>query len=147
MGGLGCAESIIYVHNYIAGHQQKLEIYSWAGGGILAGDKPQTMAKPVVGNREDTLPLVGWRRDWSPTMARSKRLYLGILPEKLKTQTHSPRSMLCRSVGAATWRAHGSRVLRVLPTRQENHRDTATADFAAQPLHGPAVSLVGNLRI
>jgi hypothetical protein len=49
----------------------------------------------------------------------------------------------------ATWRAHthtssahhhGSRVR---PTRQENHRDTATADFAAQPLHVPAISLVG----
>jgi hypothetical protein len=40
-----------------------------------------------------------------------------------------------------TWRAHGSRVH---PTRQENHRDIATADFASQPLHGPAISLVGN---
>jgi hypothetical protein len=32
-----------------------------------------------------------------------------------------------------------SRVRGRFITRQENHRDTATADFAAQPLHGPAI--------
>jgi hypothetical protein len=115
------APSLLYVHNYIAGHQQKLEIYSWAGGGILAGDKPQTMAKPVVGNREDTLPLVGWRRDWSPTMARSKRLYLGILPEKLKTQTHSPRSMLgawALPLGEPTAHVFSPRDRKITATRQ-----------------------------